>query len=141
MPYVRSAMDRVVERLEQQLATLRSGRASAGMLDRIQVRACTALVTVTVSALACEQQFGPPCVGHSLCGGRAMKQAASALAFRQTTQLSRSLCDRQAEAYGERMPLSALATTLVRDPQLLVVNVFDPSVRSQLLPCQLPAIP
>jgi len=39
------------------------------------------------------------------------------------------------------MPLSALATTLVRDPQLLVVNVFDPSVRSQLLPCQLPAIP
>ena len=38
--------------------------------------------------------------------------------------------ERQAEAYGERMPLSALATTLVRDPQLLVVNVFDPSVRS-----------
>ena len=27
------------------------------------------------------------------------------------------------------MPLSALATTLVRDPQLLVVNVFEPSVR------------
>ena len=39
-------------------------------------------------------------------------------------------CERQAEAYGERIPLSALATTLVRDPQLLVVNVFDPSVRS-----------
>ena len=39
---VRSAMDRVVERLEQQLATLRSGRASAGMLDRIQVRGCRA---------------------------------------------------------------------------------------------------
>ncbi len=42
MPCVSSAMDRVVERLEQQLATLRSGRASAGMLDRIQVRACSA---------------------------------------------------------------------------------------------------
>ncbi len=37
----------------------------------------------------------------------------------------------QAEAYGERMPLSALATTLVRDPQLLVVNVFDPAVRHE----------
>ena len=33
-------MERVVERLQQQFAAVRSGRASAGMLDHILVRAC-----------------------------------------------------------------------------------------------------
>lgn len=32
------------------------------------------------------------------------------------------------DVYGERMPLKACGTVLVRDPQLLAVTVFDPSV-------------
>ena len=38
----------------------------------------------------------------------------------------------RADVYGERLPLSSVATVLVRDPQLLVVSVFDPSVRTVL---------
>ena len=38
------------------------------------------------------------------------------------------------------MPLSTLATTLVRDPQLLVVNVFDPAVRLLHPLCALAAL-
>lgn len=62
-------MERCVERLHGELAAIRSGRASSGMLEHVK-----------------------------------------------------------ADVYGERMPLSAVATVLVRDPQLLVVSVFDPSV-------------
>lgn len=40
----------------------------------------------------------------------------------------------RAEVYGERMALSSVATVLVRDPQLLVVSVFDPSVRARAPP-------
>lgn len=58
-----------MERLHNELAAIRSGRASSGMLEHVK-----------------------------------------------------------ADVYGERMPLSAVATVLVRDPQLLVVSVFDPSV-------------
>ena len=34
----------------------------------------------------------------------------------------------KAEAYGDRVPLNTLATILARDAQLLVANVYDPSV-------------
>lgn len=32
------------------------------------------------------------------------------------------------DIYGDHLPMKACGTATVRDPQLLVVNVFDPSV-------------
>ena len=32
------------------------------------------------------------------------------------------------DVYGEKLPLKACGTVLVRDPQLLAISVFDPSV-------------
>ena len=70
MPCVRSAMDRVVERLEQQLATLRSGRASAGMLDRIQVRACSPSHHDSFGMRHQSSLPSAPMGNHPLCGGK-----------------------------------------------------------------------
>lgn len=61
-------MSKAVDHLQHELAGLRTGRATPGMLDHLKV-----------------------------------------------------------EVYGERMPLKACGTVLVRDPQLLAVTVFDPS--------------
>lgn len=36
----------------------------------------------------------------------------------------------QVEAYGARQPLSAVAQVNAKGPQLVTVNVFDPSVRA-----------
>lgn len=36
----------------------------------------------------------------------------------------------QVVAYGKPMPLTALGQPVLKNPQLLVVNVFDPAVRA-----------
>ena len=149
-----------MERLQTQLAALRSGRASAGMLDRIQ--ACLCCVQLQGCMIGCcvldrvhtcpflraaarvrdkhlHVRHRATCPlnvstrGHGqVVPGTAVKFDAALMPFICNAHYPR--CSHaQAEAYGERMPLSALATTLVRDPQLLVVNVFDPAVRPK--PC------
>jgi len=62
-------MDHAIEHLQHELANIRTGRATPGMLDHLKV-----------------------------------------------------------EAYGERVPLKAVGTVSVRDPQLLSVTLFDPSL-------------
>lgn len=65
---------------------------------------------------------------------RCLERLHSELAAIRSGRASSEMLEHvRAEVYGERMPLAAVATVLVRDPQLLVVSVFDPSVRIMFL--------
>lgn len=69
-------MEKAIEHLQHELANIRTGRATPGMLDHLKV-----------------------------------------------------------DAYGEKMPLKALASVTVRDAQLLVVTLFDAGLIDKVISC------
>lgn len=61
---------------------------------------------------------------------KAIEHLHHELAGIRTGRATPSMLDHlRVDLYGEKLPLKACGTVSVRDSQLLVVTVFDPSVR------------
>jgi ribosome recycling factor len=102
-------MERALSHLQGELANIRTGRATPGMLDHLKV--------------------GAPVVA---CGSadRPRTAAAEGAPWRCAAARFSPACQsrtptRQVDVYGERLPFKACGTVSVRDPQLLAVTVYD----------------
>ena len=119
----RRQMERSLVHLQGELANIRTGRATPGMLDHLKV-GCWRLKL----NLGAEQGF-PGCCGtwHGVAAGRAEHQPSAKHRTSAAPQPGGLGC-LQVDVYGDRLPLKACGTVSVRDPQLLAITVFDQDV-------------
>lgn len=127
-----------MQHLQGELASLRSGRASPGMLDHLKAR-------WGAGVQACEEWepgTAKRCARAAYAGADAATPAfLRLLPWRCVchTQAHPTRClapqppphpttHPQVDVYGDRLPLKACGSASVRDPQLLVVTVFDVDV-------------
>lgn len=113
-------MNKAVEHLQHELANIRTGRATPGKNKRSQQGWAGRLV------LAQHEHINHR-MPHCMLPGCTAAVEAEQLPLGVGAGMLDHL---KVDVYGERMPLKACGTVLVRDPQLLAISVFDPSVRN-----------
>jgi Ribosome recycling factor len=136
-------MDKAIAHLQQEFASLRTGRAAPGAAQHANLAlettrrtgflilgsfavllTCQPTTTEVWRRIVCMSVYHCKLASHCFyMSVHLYKLASHCLA--QTGMLDHV----KVEAYGETMLLKNLATVSVKDPQLLVVTVFDPSVR------------